>query len=74
MGRSERKDCFDSSFLKGPGSLRLVEGHLLHPDSMAAALKGATHIFHCASPFIIDVPDPRSELIRPAVEGTRLVV
>jgi dihydroflavonol-4-reductase len=35
---------------------------------------GAHFVFHTASPFAIDVPQPEEQLVRPAVEGTRNVL
>jgi nucleoside-diphosphate-sugar epimerase len=57
-----------------PGTLELVEADLLRPGSFDAAFAGCHYIFHTASPFFIDAKDPQTELIAPAVEGTRNVM
>lgn len=56
-----------------PGSLELYEADLLVPGSYDAAVNGVDFVFHVASPFVIDVPDPQKDLIEPAVDGTRNV-
>ncbi|XP_057782585.1 cinnamoyl-CoA reductase CAD2-like [Salvia miltiorrhiza] len=51
--------------------LRLFQIDLLDYDSIAAAIRGATGVFHVASPCIIDqVDDPQRELLDPAIKGT----
>ncbi|KAL1558353.1 phenylacetaldehyde reductase-like [Salvia divinorum] len=51
--------------------LRLFQIELLDYDSIAAAISGATGVFHVASPCIIDrVDDPQRELLDPAIKGT----
>eukprot|EP00983_Pelagomonas_calceolata_P127276 1161387-Pelagomonas_calceolata.AAC.9 len=73
----------DFEFQQGPGQCRLTEGHILQLDSIAQAVRGSTHIFHCASPFIADASDIQSEELQkgrgtcfhcppePAVDETR---
>jgi nucleoside-diphosphate-sugar epimerase len=57
-----------------PGAVHLYEADLLREGSFHAACKGADFVFHCASPFVIDVADPVRQLIEPAVTGTRNVM
>lgn len=58
-----------------PGRLQLVRADLLDPGSFDEACAGAGAVLHTASPFIVGrVKDARSQLIRPAVEGTRNVL
>jgi dihydroflavonol-4-reductase len=54
--------------------LELVEADLLVPGSFDAAAAGVTHVFHTASPYALDVADPRRDLIDPAVRGTTNVL
>lgn len=51
--------------------LDFVALDLLRADGWAAAMTGVRYVQHVASPFVIQQPRDRSELIRPAVEGTR---
>lgn len=44
---------------------------LLRDDGWAEAAQGCRFLQHVASPLTIRMPEDRSELIRPAVEGTR---
>ncbi|KAH0458511.1 hypothetical protein IEQ34_013826 [Dendrobium chrysotoxum] len=54
-----------------PARLRLFQLNLLDPASIVAALRGATGVFHLASPCIVDrVHDPEAQLLEPAVKGT----
>ena len=59
---------------ESPGSIRLFSADLLEPGSFAEAMAGCRVVFHIASPFVLTVTDPQTELIDPAVEGTRNVL
>lgn len=50
--------------------LEFVALDLLKDDGWNEAMQGARYLQHTASPFVIDLPDNKMELIRPAVEGT----
>ncbi|KAG9453613.1 hypothetical protein H6P81_006517 [Aristolochia fimbriata] len=55
--------------------LRLFQIDLLNYDSLLAAIQKADGVLHVASPCIVDrVQDPESELLGPAVEGTKNVL
>ncbi len=41
---------------------------------MSQACAGADYVFHCAPPFFIEASDPATQLLAPAVEGTRNVL
>jgi nucleoside-diphosphate-sugar epimerase len=51
--------------------LEIVALDLLRDEGWTAAMDGVRYLQHVASPFVIKQPRDRSELIRPAVEGTR---
>jgi dihydroflavonol-4-reductase len=51
--------------------LELVELDLLSDKGWEAAVAGCRYVQHVASPFVLEQPKDRNELIRPAVEGTR---
>ncbi|ASA54513.1 NAD-dependent epimerase/dehydratase family protein [Vibrio gazogenes] len=57
-----------------PGSIRYFQANLLDEGSYAEAMQGCRVVFHTASPFRIQVRDPQSELITPAVQGTHNVL
>ena len=50
--------------------LELVAADLLTPGAFDEALADITTVMHTASPYIVDVKDPATELVAPAVEGT----
>jgi nucleoside-diphosphate-sugar epimerase len=54
--------------------LELVELDLLSDAGWEAAMSGVRYVHHVASPFVLEQPRDRNELIRPAVEGTRRAV
>lgn len=56
------------------GRLDFVEADLLADDGWDAAMRGVDGVIHLASPFPLAQPRDPSELLRPAVEGTRRVV
>ncbi|GEE03889.1 dihydroflavonol-4-reductase [Gordonia spumicola] len=58
-----------------PGRLTLHAADLLDRGSFAEAMTGCELVIHTASPFLMGrLSDPREQLIRPALEGTRNVV
>ncbi|MFP4210636.1 MAG: NAD-dependent epimerase/dehydratase family protein [Alkalispirochaeta sp.] len=61
--------------MPGNERLALYRADLLESGSFDAAVDGADVVIHSASPFIRErITDPDTELIRPAVEGTRNVL
>jgi len=55
--------------------MELVCADAMHPDSLPAAMHGATYVIQLASPFYIETPkDVEAGLMRPAVEGTTNVL
>jgi len=57
--------------LPGAGDrLELVEAELLKEGSFEEAVKGCAYVIHTASPYKIDVKNPQTDLVDPAVKGT----
>ncbi len=54
--------------------LSFAEADLLSDSGWTEALKGCTFVLHIASPFLLSEPKDESELITPAVEGTKRVM
>lgn len=52
------------------GRLELVELDLMDDGGWREAMADVRYLQHVASPFVIEMPRNRSELIRPAVDGT----
>ena len=50
--------------------VQLFQADLLTPDSFDQAFEGSDFVIHTASPFVMAVADPKTELIEPAVKGT----
>ncbi len=57
-----------------PGKINYFKADLLQPGSYGEAMAGCQVVFHTASPFKINVDDPKKELIDPALLGTRNVL
>jgi len=55
-------------------NLSFAEADLLQDRGWTEALKGCTFVLHIASPFFLAEPKNESELITPAVEGTKRVI
>src|SRR5664279_3991207 len=51
--------------------LEFVELDLMQDKGWREAAEGCRFLQHVASPFVLQMPTDRDELIRPAVEGTR---
>ena len=54
--------------------LSFAEADLLSDQGWDAAMKGCDYVLHVASPFVIAEPKNESDLITPAVEGTKRVL
>jgi dihydroflavonol-4-reductase len=54
--------------------LSFSEADLLSDDGWDKAMKGCTFVVHVASPFVMAEPKDESELVTPAVEGTKRVI
>ncbi len=54
--------------------LELVQGELLTAGSYDEAMEGADYCIHTASPYALDVDDPKTDLVDPAVQGTKNVL
>ncbi len=54
--------------------LELVEADLTGDAGWDRAVEGCTYVLHVASPFPATLPDDESELVTPAVEGTKRVL
>ncbi|KAA3644909.1 MAG: aldehyde reductase [Chloroflexi bacterium] len=50
--------------------LTLVEGELLTEGSYDEAVSGCDYVIHVASPYRINVKDPQTDLVDPALKGT----
>ncbi|KAL3421154.1 NAD dependent epimerase/dehydratase [Phlyctema vagabunda] len=59
-----------------PGQLKIFEADLLVPGSFDTAMKGCSVVHHVASPFLLPekIKDGESQLVKPALEGTRNVL
>ena len=53
--------------------LELVEADLTKPESITKALEGTNYVVHTASPFWVQEPKNKDDMIKPAVEGTMCV-
>lgn len=57
-----------------PGKLVLFKTDLLDPGSYKEAMQGCCVVFHTASPYSLTVKDAQTELVDPALDGTRNVL
>ena len=60
--------------LPGADRLELVAADLLQAGAFGPAVEGMESVIHTASPYSINVIDPASALVEPAVAGTRRVL
>jgi len=51
-------------------NLELIEAELLKEGSYDGAIKDCEYVIHMASPYIVDVNNPQTDLVDPAVNGT----
>ncbi|PLW67873.1 NAD-dependent epimerase/dehydratase family protein [Pseudohalioglobus lutimaris] len=73
---SQTEKCrhLDEIAASAPGEIKYFKADLLDEGTYAEAMAGCSVVFHTASPFVIDVNDPQSELVDPAKLGTRNVL
>lgn len=59
-----------------PGRLRLFAADLLREGAFDEAMSGCDTVFHVASPFFLpeQIKDPQTDLLEPALKGTRNVL
>ena len=62
------------SLVEETNRLKVFEADLLVKDSFNKAMEGCSVVFHTASPFKLDIKDPKKELINPALIGTENVL
>lgn len=75
ISRTEKVGHLEKLAHRLPGSLELLEADLLEEGSFDAAARRVSVVVHAASPFLVgEVENPREQLLRPAVEGTRNVL
>src|SRR2546427_3519080 len=54
--------------------VEIVRGDIMDTTSVAAALDGCGEVYHTAAGFLMWSKDPERDIIRPSVEGTRIVL
>ncbi|WP_242124210.1 NAD-dependent epimerase/dehydratase family protein [Sphingobium sp. Sx8-8] len=73
-GNAEKLRYLNEIAVGLPGTIRYFKADLLDEGSYAEAMAGCEVVFHTASPFFRDVKDAQTELVDPAVKGTRNVL
>src|ERR1043165_2817992 len=63
----------DPKLLDGMNA-QIVRGEIMDPTSTAAAVDGCGRVYHTAAGFLMWSKDPERDIIRPSVEGTRIVL
>ena len=59
---------------KSKGNIKFFKADLLTPGAYTEAMEGCELVYHTASPFTLDVKDPKKDLIEPAEQGTANVL
>jgi dihydroflavonol-4-reductase len=78
VGRGDRvramiRGSADPTALAGL-DVEIVYGDIMNAGDAAAAVAGCARVFHTAAGFLMWARDPERDIIRPSVEGTRLVL
>jgi dihydroflavonol-4-reductase len=55
-------------------NVAIVRGDIMDPASTAAAMAGCGRVYHTAAGFLMWSKDPERDIIRPSVQGTRIVL
>ena len=72
--RSDKLKYLNELVERLPGEIHYFQADLLEDGSYAQAMEGCSIVFHTASPFSTNVQDPQTELVDPALLGTRNVL
>ncbi|PLX12765.1 MAG: diaminohydroxyphosphoribosylaminopyrimidine deaminase [Marinilabiliales bacterium] len=70
----EKIKHLDEIAKKSSGKIEYFKSDLLENGSYAEAMKGCELVYHTASPFTSNIKDPQTELVDPALLGTRNVL
>ena len=70
----EKRKHLDEMAASSSGNIVYFKTDLLRDGSYDEAMEGCELVYHTASPFILNIKDPHTDLIEPAVHGTRNVL
>ena len=70
----EKLKYLDEIAKKSPGKIKYFKADLLEMGSYDEAMAGCELVFHTASPFKMQVKNAQTDLIDPALKGTRNVL
>ncbi|MDC1106549.1 NAD-dependent epimerase/dehydratase family protein [Prolixibacteraceae bacterium] len=70
----DKLEALETLAVQSEGSIKFFKADLLHPHSFKAAMQECELVYHTASPFSLDVVDPKEELVDPALRGTQNVL
>lgn len=73
-GNAAKRAHLDAMADDAPGHIRYFQADLLTPGAYDTAMQDCELVFHTASPFTTSVKDPQTELVDPALRGTRNVL
>ena len=68
--RADKIEPLKEAFGEYFEQLELVEADLCNEDSIINAIEGCKYVVHTASPFPLQHPKNKMELITPVVDGT----
>ncbi|HYR96752.1 MAG TPA: NAD-dependent epimerase/dehydratase family protein [Candidatus Binatus sp.] len=54
--------------------VEIARGDIMDPATTARAVEGCGRVYHTAAGFLMWSPDPERDIIRPSVDGTRIVM
>ncbi len=74
LSRSKRLRPLEDFAADSPGTLEWFQADLTRPGSFRRALSGCRRVIHVASPFLLSAGNPKRDLWKPAVEGTRTLL
>ena len=72
--RTDKLEHLDRLAEASPGTIHYFQADLLDDGSFRDAMADCTVVFHTASPFSTSITDPHTQLIEPALHGTRNVL
>jgi dihydroflavonol-4-reductase len=70
----EKTKYLDALAEKLPGLIKYFKADLMDEGSYDEAMAGCEVVYHTASPFALQVDDPKKDLVDPALKGTRNVL
>ncbi|MDC1106550.1 NAD-dependent epimerase/dehydratase family protein [Prolixibacteraceae bacterium] len=74
LKKKKKLSALEKMAEESPGTIKFFKADLLHSKSFKEAMQDCELVYHTASPFSLNVQNPKEELVDPALQGTQNVL